>query len=691
MSDKIRTQHLQRKAILYIRQSSAFQVQHNQESRRLQYAMKERIEQLGWRDIEIIDDDMGRSGSGTVQRHGFERMVAEVCLGQVGAVAAREVSRFARNSREWQQLVEMCRVVDTLLIDQDTVYAPRQSNDRLLLGLKGSLNEYELDLLRARSVEARYEKARRGELVVGAPIGFMRSEHQPLEKDPDRRVQEAILLAFRKCREFGSVRQTLLWFLEEDLQFPTRRGRGDVIWKRPVYATLHRLLTNPTYGGAYAYGKTEATMRYEDGIGRRSSRRRPQTEWLALKPNAHEGYISWEEFQELQALIAANAFGHEASGAPKRGQGLLTGLLRCRRCGRKLTVHYTGVLPKRFLRYGCLRGRLDQGEPRCIAFGGLVVDETVAREVMRVVQPAAQQAAILASQRAHEHEDEVLAALERDLEAARYEAKRAQKQYDAVDPENRLVADELEQRWNGALARVQTLEQRIEERNCAGSAETVATIDEFQDLAADLDALWSNADTDVRLKKRIVRALIHEVIADVDSAAGEIVLVIHWRGGVHTELRVPRRRRGQNNGHTSQEIVTSVRRLALICDDLAIAGVLNRNGLRTGRGNRWTRMRVTALRNSHGIAVYSPAQQEAEGWLTLTAAAELLGVSNKTLRLAIQTGEIVGEHPLSDGPWLVQRQVLQTEAAQRVVRRVRRRRNPTVPDSDQPTLDFFDK
>jgi DNA invertase Pin-like site-specific DNA recombinase len=688
MSDKIKPQHLQRKAILYIRQSSAFQVQHNQESRRLQYAMKERLEQLGWQDIDTIDDDLGCSGTGTVQRHGFERMVADVCLGQVGAVAAREVSRFARNSREWQQLVEMCRVVDTLLIDQDTVYAPRLSNDRLLLGLKGSLNEYELDLLRARSVEARHEKARRGELLVIAPVGFLKTDVERLQKDPDRRVQEAILLAIRKFRELGSVRQTLLWFLEEGLEFPTRQARGETVWKRPIYATLYRVLTNPAYGGAYAYGKTEATVHFENGVGRRCSRRRPQAEWLALKPHAHEGYISWEEFEQIQAMIAANNFGNESPGAVKRGLALLAGLVRCRRCGRKLTVQYSGVA-QRVLRYGCVRGRLDQGEPTCIAFGGIAVDDSVTREIMRVVQPAAQEAAILASQQASQRQDEVLAALQRDLEAARYEAKRAQKQYDAVDPENRLVADELEQRWNTALVRVHALEQRIDEQGRVGADEGVATVDEFQDLAADLEAIWNSADTDVRLKKRIVRTLIREVIADVDAEAGEIVLIIHWRGGVHTELRLPRRRRGQSNAHTSNEIVDAVRRLVPICNDTLIAGVLNRNGLRTGRGNRWTRMRVTSLRSKHGIPVHCPERREVEGWMTLTAAATLLGISTRTMRLAVEQGEIVGDHPLKDGPWVIQRQALETETARRVVDRARsRNRDPAVPGPEQPTLDF---
>jgi DNA invertase Pin-like site-specific DNA recombinase len=258
MSDKIKSQHLERKAILYIRQSSAYQVSHNLESQKLQYAMQERIHQLGWREIEVVDEDLGRSAAGTVTRAGFERMVAEVCLGKVGAVAAREVSRFARNSREWQQLVEVCRVVDTVLIDQETVYTPRQSNDRLLLGLKGSLNEYELDLLRQRSVEARREKARRGELLVTAPVGYIKTEEQHWEKDPDRRVQQAVLLVFRKFLELGTARQTLLWFLEQGLQLPVYTRQGETAWKRPTYASIYRILTNPIYGAPMPMAKPKA-------------------------------------------------------------------------------------------------------------------------------------------------------------------------------------------------------------------------------------------------------------------------------------------------------------------------------------------------------------------------------------------------------------------------------------------------
>src|SRR5499433_3071487 len=305
ISDKIRPHHLERKAILYVRQSSAHQVLHNRESRALQYAMRDRLTTLGWSEIGVIDDDLGRSAAGGVQRAGFERMVAQVCLGKVGAVAAREVSRFARNSRDWQQSIEMCRVVDTLLVDQETVYAPRQGNDRLLLGLKGSLNEYELDLLRQRSLEARYEKARRGELVVAAPVGYLKTEDQGLEKDPDRRIQQRIQLVFSKFKELGSVRQTLMWFLEEELRMPARDGAGTVSWKRPGYSSIYNILTNPTYGGAYVFGRTEHGSREEMGQARKVTRRRRREEWIALIPQHHEGYVTWEQFEEIQATIAS--------------------------------------------------------------------------------------------------------------------------------------------------------------------------------------------------------------------------------------------------------------------------------------------------------------------------------------------------------------------------------------------------
>lgn len=602
MSEKLKAQHLSRKAILYIRQSSAYQVNHNLESQKLQYAMRDRLMQLGWREIEVVDEDLGRSAAGLVTRSGFERMVAEVCLGKVGAVAAREVSHFARNSREWQQLVEVCRIVDTVLIDREMVYAPRQGNDRLLLGLKGSLNEYELDLLRQRSVEARREKARRGELLIASPVGYRKGERR-LEKDPDRRVQEAVRLVFQKLGELGSVRQTLLWFLEHGLELPVINAREEVRWKRPSYGMLYSMLTNPAYAGAYAYGKTEQLTDYDGGEARQRVRRKPREQWLSFIPGAHDGYVSWEEFEHLQATISENMMRREQIGAAQRGPALLAGLLRCRRCGHKLVVHYTGSRHD-VLRYHCRRGWLDNGEPRCIGFAGLVVDQAITREVLHVVEPAAIEAAVIAHEEQARQVDEVLSALQRDLEAAQYSARRAQKQYDAADPENRLVTDELERRWNQSLQRVYEIESQIRQHQDRQGPPALTTREEFADLAADLESLWHDPGTDERLKKRVIRTLIRDVVVDVDAQASEVVLVIHWKGGFHTELRLPRRRRCQNSTQTPTEILEAVRVLAHICPDRLIAGVLNRNGLLTGRGNRWTQERITALRSYHHIPCY---------------------------------------------------------------------------------------
>jgi DNA invertase Pin-like site-specific DNA recombinase len=571
MSDKIKSQHLLRKAILYVRQSSPYQVTNNIESQRLQYAMEKHLRSLGWNEVEIIDEDLGRSAGGGVTRTGFERMVAQVCMGEVGAVCAREVSRFARNSREWQQLVEVCRIVDTLLVDQETVYSPRLGNDRLLLGLKGTLNEYELDLLRQRASEARVEKARRGELVSHCPVGFVKDEDGCLQKDPDERIRRTIELVYTNFIDLGSARQVLLWFMENDLSIPARSIRGHVHWRRPAYCNIHHILTNPAYGGAYAYGKTERVTCYENGLSVQRTRRRPRDRWVALIPAAHEGYVSWEQFERIQKMIIGNRLSDcEPSGAARRGSGLLTGLLRCRRCGRMLRVFYKGA----------------------------------------------------------------------DGEVVRYACPRA-------------------------------------------------CVDEFKDLAEDLETLWNDPRSDERTKKRLLRALIREIVVDIDEQTSEVVLLIHWKGGVHTPLRLPRRRRGESRGHTPKDIVEAVRVLARIYSDEMIAGVLNRAKLPTVRGNYWTRALITSLRCTHEIKCHDAQRQATKGWMNLSQAASLVGVSNRTLRLAIEHGYIAAERPIACGPWVLNKQSLEKESASRLLDRVRLgRSSPTVPSSKQAVLDL---
>src|SRR5216110_2866577 len=460
---KITADHLGRGAFVYIRQSTADQLLHNPESRRRQYGLADRARQLGWTAVEVIDDDLGRSGGG-VNRPGFERLLAAICEGRVGAVFAIEASRLARNGRDWHTLIEFCGLVGTVIVDEDGIYDPRHPNDRLLLGMKGTMSELELSLFRQRSQEALKQKARRGALVLGVAAGYVKVGRDRIEKNPDQRVRNALQLVFAKFAEFQSARQVHIWLRDEGIELPVKSRAGEargVVWRLPAYNIVHNILTNPIYAGAYAFGRTTSKVSVEQGRKRvRRGVHRPMGEWDVLIKDHHEAYITWEEFERNQRVIANNATGKGSAtvkGAVRRGELLLPGLLRCGHCGRKLHVSYSGKLG----RYSCYGARTNHGTARCISISGLSIDAAVGTEVLRILKPLGTDAAVKAIETQTSETSAAQRQLELSLQQARYEAAHARRQYDAVDPANRLVAGELERRWNEALQAVHRIEGEI--------------------------------------------------------------------------------------------------------------------------------------------------------------------------------------------------------------------------------------
>ena len=492
MSAKITSEHLARKAIVYVRQSTAAQVRENLESQRRQYALVGYAGSLGFGDVELIDQDLGHSASTLAGRTGFQRLVAQVSLNTVGAVLCLEASRLARNNRDWHHLIDLCSLVGTLLIDPEGVYDPRLSNDRLLLGLKGTMSEYELTLFRQRSHEARHQKAVRGELRFLIPVGFQWSVEGTLEKSADLRIQQALDMVFAKFRELGSARQSLLWIREQQISLPKRRGRrldSEVVWALPSYGTVLNMLNNPIYAGAYAFGRTGSrTSIVDERAHVTRGHHKPRSEWTVLIQDHHPGYITWEDYERNQKTLAdnANMKGRMARGAPRPGGALLAGVCRCGRCGRKLHVHYSGK--EGVALYRCRGAANRYGEPSCLGFRGTSLERAVEEEVLKVVEPGAIEAAIGAGRAAVEKRDEHLRAVELEVEQARYEAERSFRQYDASDPENRLVTGELERRWNETLLRVRTLEERLRELEQAPSSQRIIDTKELLTLGSDFRA-----------------------------------------------------------------------------------------------------------------------------------------------------------------------------------------------------------
>jgi len=692
MNSKLTAERLSRRAIVYVRQSSPGQVIHNQESQRRQYALVDRAHELGFKNVTVIDDDLGRSGSGLVERPGFQRLVGEVCSGGIGAIFCIEASRLARNGRDWHHLIELCGMVGAVVVDPDGVYDPGLVNDRLLLGLKGTMSEFELNLLRQRSLEAIRQKARRGELQYCLPVGYLWTPNGKIEMDPDLRVQQAVRSVFSKMTELGSVRQVLLWFRRERIELPMRifdEPSGRTVWNLPIYNTVLKLLTNPIYAGVYAFGKTKARTSVIDGRARKTAgHKKPQSEWTVLIQGHHAGYISWEQYERNQTTIAANA--HMKSRMdPKAGRGgkaLLAGLLRCRRCGRMSHISYGGI-GAAVLRYHCRGAHLNHGEDWCISFGGLRTDQAVASEVLRAVGGNAVEAALEAAEKMRHQRQDRRRSLELEIEQTRYEAKLAARRYEAVDPDNRLVAAELEARWNASLEKVSGLENRLQQFDAEANIPAIPDKEVLLSLAQDLQAVWDSSKSDMRLKQRIVRILIQEIVADVESDRQEIVLLIHWAGGRHSELRIKKNGTGKHARCTSVEAVEVIRQMAGKFADEQIAATLNRLGLRTGAGNTWSEQRVYSMRHYHELPAYDPSLRKT-GVVTLEQAAHRLGVSTTSVRRMIDQRLLPASQVVECAPWQISVEALEAVAVQQAATNIKSQlRIPQTRNrSEQPNL-----
>ena len=680
---KITPEYLVREAVVYVRQSTAIQVVQNLESQRRQYGLADRARQLGWADVEVIDDDLGRSGAGA-RRPGFEKLLAAICEGRVGAVLSLEASRLARNGRDWHTLLEFCGLVGTLIVDEDGIYDPTSPNDRLLLGMKGTMSEMELSVFRQRSIEAMKQKARRGELFLTVAVGYVKAGGDRIEKDADRRVQGAMALVFRKFGELQTIRQVLVWCRQEKVLLPAvgEAGTADrVIWRLPVYPTVHHMLTNPVYAGAYAFGRRTARVTIENGRKRVvRSMQRDWRSWEVLIRDHHEGYISWAEFERNQQLIADNANGKRfmSRGAVRPGEALLPGLLRCARCGKKLRVRYDHTY-----RYECVGAFNQLAAARCITFGGMRVDRVLAREVLDRLQPLGVEAALAAIEARGQQRSEKKVQLELALQQARYEAARVQRQYDAADPENRLVTGELERRWNERLLAVRDLELDIDRLDAdKAPALTVADRERLLALGQDLVRAWESPGTTPETRKKIIRTVVSEIIVDI--VGDSLELIVHWQGGDHTRLMVKRNRAGQTRWTTDVEVVDLARALARQMPDQTIAALLNRSGKSTGRGNSWTRGRICSLRHQYDIAIYRDGEHADRGEATIEEAATVLALSPTTIRRLIVDGILLATQHCKGAPWIIRRADLDREEIRRQADMRRSRRPP--PDKRQQNL-----
>jgi DNA invertase Pin-like site-specific DNA recombinase/uncharacterized protein YndB with AHSA1/START domain len=621
-SEKIKTTHLSRCVYVYVRQSTASQVQHNRESTERQYNLADRARLLGWpqSQVHIIDKDLACSGAVTSDRNGFATMTTEVALGHVGLILSIEVSRVARNNADWYRLLDLCGVTDTLIGDEDGLYHPGLFNDRLLLGLKGTMAEAELHVIRARLEGGIRNKAARGQLRRGLPVGFIWGEQDgEVLFHPDQAVTEAVQCVFDKFTEMGSVRRVWLWLRSQDLVFPLQSNSfPDIQWVTPTYTGIHQVLTNPVYAGAYVYGKTRQE-RFVDQSGRlrKRIRRLPRSQWQILIKGHHKGFIDWNTYEMNQRRIASNTHptAHQTTGAIREGAALLQGIATCGRCGRRLRVYYQGRYSSPG--YYCTSNTLANGRGlHCLRIGGVQIDQAVCRTFLEMVAPAGIEAALVAEKTFEADQQAVLNQWRLKVERARYEAQRAERRYRAVEPENRLVARTLEADWEQRLIELSAAEAELsQQQHQLPNRLTDTQRMRIGSLGADLMHAWEAPSTTDRDRKELLRTLLEEVNITLERGQSKAHLVMRWKGGAISQIDLELKRCNTPPLRTDEDTIELVRRLAVHYPDSVIAGIVNRQGRRTVHGDRFTANKIGNLRRYWKIPRFDPTLTSPEGEL----------------------------------------------------------------------------
>lgn len=671
---KISDAHRRRRAVVYVRQSTLGQVERNTESAERQYALRERALELGWaaESIAVVDGDTGRSGASADGRLAFKELVAEVGLGQIGVILALETSRLARSSADWHQLLDLCALTATLIADADGIYSPADFNDRLLLGLKGTMSEAELHLIRARLDGGLRSKAERGDLRLALPVGLDRADDDRILLSPDEQVRHAIERVFCLWRRLSSARQVVMELVAEGQELPRRTvGQRRIRWARASYGAVHDFLTNPTYAGAFVFGRTRTQKRLDPaGRVRVKTVELPIEQWSVCLPEHHPGYVSWDEYLATRERLRQNVRPRgEGGGAAREGAALLQGLLRCGRCGRRMQVGYSGT-GGRVPRYACVRGRdLHATGRACQSLGGGRLDRAVAEAFLEAVTPAGIAASAGAIRTLEDQHAEHLAGQQLALERAEFEAERARRQFDACEPEHRLVARTLERALEEALAAAEREHGKLAALERAVPAPlSEAERQALTRLARELPRLWDAETTRDRDRKQLLRTLIGEVVVTVNDADRRAAVEVSWEGGSRSKLTVRLNARGPERRRLAENTVELIRRLAAHHPDRQIAQILSRQGRLTGTGLPFTEARVRAARQRADIPAAPPAHPGSE-LVTIDQAAKQLEVSTATVRRWLRDGLLGGEQTTPGAPWRI-----------RLTDEVRRRFVPEVPD-----------